>query len=107
MIRVLIKHRGLSSAMRATFGGAVVADVPDDAERDDLVLTTTQDTSPGACLAMSVRGVHVVVLASQPRDSEEASYLRAGAANYIEMTANAEALAVAVTRQIRADDDCR
>lgn len=99
MIRVLIKHRGLLSAVCATFGGSSVLETPNDAECGDLVITTTQDTPPEGCLALSARGIHVVVLASHPKDSERARYELSGVARYIDMTADAEALVNAVTME--------
>jgi hypothetical protein len=96
-ISICVRHAPLSRALTALLGAAnwTVATIEDmgEAEANSVVVTTTADCTLAACGTAAARGVVVVVLATFPGAYQEASYLDAGAAAYVGMTANVRALA--------------
>ena len=82
--------------MQATLPGTVVPGTLADVQPGDVVITTTSDTSLEDCRSLSTRGIGVVVLTPRTSANERARYLAAGASTFLEMNADASALAHAV-----------
>ena len=97
MIRLIISHAPLSSALRTflTSQGAIVVD-DREAAPGDVVITTTADTAPGGCRQLVDTGARVVVLAAHPTEASASRFLLAGAEHYLEMSADTSRLIDAV-----------
>jgi hypothetical protein len=102
MIRVIISHTPLLSIVRAILEGRGQIVGPDSSDGQiagDVVVTTTADTSPAACRELAGAGARVVVLTPVATGTERSRYRLAGAADYVEMTADATSL-LDVVRQL-------
>jgi ornithine cyclodeaminase/alanine dehydrogenase-like protein (mu-crystallin family) len=97
MIRLIISHAPLSSALR-TFLVSRASIIATDGEvaHSDVVITTTADISPAACRQLVGAGARIVVLATNRTDASESRYLLAGADHYLEMSADATPLVNAI-----------
>jgi DNA-binding NarL/FixJ family response regulator len=103
MLQILIGHAALAAALGSIFGDYPGDELPDS---EQVVVTTTADTSPDACRVLSHHGSRVVVLSSSLTRNEQSEYLGAGAVQCLEMTADATALVDAVRRASSTRTNC-
>lgn len=98
MIRLLIKHPTLAAAVRLALQSqlSVEGAAAGPAAFGATVVTTTTDTSPLACQALTESGTRVVVLTPLATCLERQKYALAGAAHYLEMSGNISALVEAL-----------
>lgn len=94
MIWLLIKHPTLAAAVRLALQSQLSAEgaAAGPAAFGDAVVTTTMETSPLACQALTECGTRVVVLTPLATSLERQKYAQAGAAKYLEMSGNVSAL---------------
>ena len=92
----MISHPPLFTVVRAVLTGGGHAVAPDSSDDEvavgDLIVTTASDTPPAACRKLSAGGARVVVLSIMATRADRSRYALAGAAGYLEMTADAASL---------------
>ncbi|MEX0783500.1 MAG: hypothetical protein WD557_12690 [Dehalococcoidia bacterium] len=94
MIRLMIKHRPLASALRITLQSHLGREVEDGGPvaSGDVLIATTMDASPDDCRALSGTGALMLILTPLCTDTESFTYTQAGVSAYLEMTADVPAL---------------
>lgn len=78
----------------------VQADVPRDWNylRGDIVVIPATEVPPARCQSLAASGIHVIVLAALPRQTERASFLAAGAFAYVTMAVDLSPLTDAIQK---------